>query len=201
MTSFQPSSRRRRVAAAVSTAAVAGLLLASLQFAGAQGPSPAAQRGSACAKADAPAADLRPAELRKAVRCLINDERVARGRAKLTRVRTLQTVAQKHAVAMVATGCLAHRCGEEDELEERIRRAGYFEGADAWQYAESTGCGVSAEAMVTNWMAHGYHRTNLLAKTYSDVGVGAVPEPVESRCEGDYATFAVVFGWRTPPAA
>ena len=199
MTMFQRSFMRPRVAAA-AIAALAVLLVASLGPAGAK-PSPVAARGGPCSNADRPADELTSVELRKAVRCLINAERAGRGRAKLVRDRGLQRVAQKHAATMVATDCLAHRCGDELELEERIRRAGYFEAADAWQYAESTGCGVSAKAMVTNWMAHGYHRINILEETYRDVGVGAVPERVESRCEKGYGTFAVLFGWRTPPIA
>ena len=191
--------RPRVVIAAIAVALVA-LLPVSIQLAGAQGTT-AADRAGPCANADRPAEELTALELRKAARCLINTERAVRGRSKLARKRDLQRVAQKHAVTMVDTDCLAHRCGEEDELEERIRRTGYFEGADAWQYAESTGCGVSAKAMVTNWMAHGYHRVNILEKTYRDIGVGALPKPVESRCDDGYATFAVVFGWRTPPGA
>lgn len=201
MTMFQPSSRRPRVAIAAIAAALAALLLASLALAGAQEPSPAVERGGPCSNAETPADELTAVELRKAVRCLINTERAVRGRSKLVRERGLQRVAQKHVGTMIASDCLAHVCGDELELEERIRRAGYFEGADAWQYAESTGCGVSAKAMVTNWMAHRYHRINILEKTYSDVGVGALPAPVESRCDDGYGTFAVVFGWRTPPSS
>jgi uncharacterized protein YkwD len=192
---------RPRVAVAAVAAALAGLSLASIQLAGATGGAPPAQRGAACGNGDRPAGELTPTELRRAVRCLINAERQARDRTRLVRDRSLQRVGQKHAATMVASDCLAHRCDDELELEERIRRAGYFDGADAWQYAESTGCGMSAKAMVTNWMAHGYHRVNILEKTYRDVGIGAVPEPVDSRCEDGYGTFAIVFGWRTPPGS
>jgi hypothetical protein len=54
--------------------------------------------------------------------------------------------------------------------------------------------------MVTNWMANRFHRVNILEQTYRDIGIGAVAAPVPSRCDDSYATFAVVFGWRTPPA-
>lgn len=201
MIRIQDSPARRRVAVAASVAALGALLLATIQLSGAQGSPATAARGGSCANADRPAAELAAADLRRAVRCLINAERAARDRGKLVRRRDLQRVTQRHAETMVATACLGHRCGDEAELEERIRRAGYLEGAEAWQYAESTGCGVSAKAMVTNWMAHGYHRTNILEKTYGDVGIGAVPEPVAGRCDSGSGTFAVVFGWRTPPAS
>ena len=98
---------------------------------------------------------------------------------------------------MVETDCLAHRCPGEADLESRLRRAGYFAGASSWRYAENTGCGASAEAMVASWMERSYHRINILDQDFREVGVGVSQERVDGRCEQGYATFAVVFGRRT----
>ena len=139
-------------------------------------------------------------QLRKSIRCLVNLQRAVRGRSKLARDRSLQKASQKHAAVMVEEQCLAHACGDEPELPDRVERAGYLEAADTWQVAESTGCGVTAQAMVKNWMADTYHRINILEKSYADIGVGVVQEPIERRCDEDYTTFAVIFGWRAPDA-
>jgi uncharacterized protein YkwD len=197
MNRIKHAAARRPVAIAATLASLGAALLASLAIAAPQ-EAPLERKGP-CGNGDRPVAELTRAEMRRAVRCLINAERFDRDRAKLVRSRELQRAAQRHAATMVATDCLAHTCGDEVDLAERIRRAGYLVGADSWQYAESTGCGASPRAMVTNWMANRFHRVNILEKTYRDVGIGAVPEPVESRCEDSYATFAVVFGWRAPP--
>jgi uncharacterized protein YkwD len=193
------AAARRPVVIAATLASLAAALLASLALAAR--PEPPPERRGPCNNANSPAAELTRAEMRRAVRCLINAERTDRDRTKLTRSRELQLAAQRHATTMAATDCLAHTCGDEVDLAERIRRAGYLVGADSWQYAESTGCGASPKAMVANWMSNRFHRVNILEKTYRDVGVGAVAEPVPSRCDEAYATFAVVFGWRTPPPA
>jgi uncharacterized protein YkwD len=150
----------------------------------------------ACKGADRPAAHLGARKVRKQVRCLINEQRRERGLEELDRSKSLRVASQRHAEAMVANDCLAHRCGDEPDLETRLQRAGYFRDASWWRYAESTGCGPSAEAMVANWMATRYHRENILERAYRDIGVGVADERIESRCDRGYATFAVVFGRR-----
>jgi uncharacterized protein YkwD len=151
---------------------------------------------TACANAGAPAADLGAKQLRKAVRCLVNEQRLARGAGKLTRDSSLERAARRHSKVMVATDCLAHRCGDEDSLERRIAKAGYFEPALAWEYAENTGCAPTAEAMVKSWMASREHRVYMLDRDFRELGVGSTPAPVLSLCEDGYTTFALVVAWR-----
>jgi uncharacterized protein YkwD len=151
-----------------------------------------------CESASLPASDSELRALRRSVRCLINEERAIHGFGKLDRHAALQLASQRHVKAMVETACLAHRCPDEPDLETRLERAGYFDGAESWRYAENTGCGVSAEAMVENWMDTVYHRVNILDEDFHDVGVGVSLKRVAGRCQKDYATFAVVFGERKP---
>jgi uncharacterized protein YkwD len=187
----------RRLLAAAALGAAGAALLASFAIAERSEHSASAARGaSPCSSAAEPAAEASPSELRKSIRCLVNEERAVRGLDKVARVKSLKVASQRHARVMVKTDCLAHRCPGEDDLETRLREAGYFNGARMWRYAENTGCGASAEAMIDNWMDSRYHRVNILARKFSEVGVGVVKKPVDDRCERGYATFAAVFGDR-----
>lgn len=193
------SVRRRRLFAVAAVPMALGVgLLAALGFA--IQPSPAAggtgAAATACAGAGEPAAELPAKQLRKAVRCLVNEERVARGISKLRRDQSLELAAQRHSKVMVATDCLDHRCGDEVNLETRLARAGYFDEATAWEYAENTGCAPTAEAMVASWMASRMHRVYLVDRDFRDLGIGATPAPVASLCEDGYTTFATVVAWR-----
>jgi uncharacterized protein YkwD len=181
--------------AALGVAALGSLAIA----ADATPASDAAARGEAsCELASVAVDDSTVKDLRKSIRCLINEERAVHGFSKLARNSPLQTAAQRHTKAMVSTGCLAHRCPGEVDLETRLDQAGYFDGADSWRYAENTGCGEAAGAMVANWMASIYHRINILDPEFRDLGIGVSKRRVHGRCKKDFGTFTVVFGERTP---
>ncbi len=198
------AGRRRHAVIAGAIAALVVALLASLAIAArpdAPKVAPSAPKAaSACANADRPADEATTKQLRKAVRCLINKQRVRVGAGKLAKHPGLRKAAQRHAKVMVAEACLAHECGDEADLETRIRQTGYLDGAKAWKFAENTGCGASAEAMVANWVASREHRLNLLTKRFRELGVGVVGDPVKGECRAGYATFVVVLGWRKPAA-
>jgi uncharacterized protein YkwD len=195
---MQEARRRRTIAAAAAIAAAGVVVLASLAIAARPGgPTAGSGPGSAaCPTAGEPATHATSRQLRRSVRCLINEERAVRGLAKLARKKSLQKAADRHADAMAETDCLAHRCGDEDDLRTRLRKAGYFRGAKSWRFAENTGCGASAEAMVANWMASRFHRVNILNRKFRDVGVGVTHDRVSGRCDRGFATFAVVHARR-----
>jgi uncharacterized protein YkwD len=204
MTRIQSARRRTLIAAGGALAAVGLVLLTAIAFALRPDPgSAAAGAGVACPGAGQPAAQMNASQLRRAVRCLINEERAARDLSAVVKDQSLKKAAQAHSEVMAETGCLAHQCAGEDDLQTRLRDAGYLDGAEMWRFAENTGCGLSAEAMVANWMATRFHRINILQAKFRDIGIGAVPQRVKGHCERGYATFAVVFGWRdagTPAA-
>ena len=181
---------------AAAIAALAAALLASLAIA--SRPDAGAARGeqSACKGAEKPSVSVSTAQVRKAFRCLVNERRAIHGASPVADSKNLQQAAQAHTVQMVKKGCLAHRCGNEPNLEERIRRSGYLDGASRWQYAENTGCGLSAEAMVANWMASQFHRVNVLEKNFRDVGIGVVQKRTPGQCDVGYSTFTLVFAFR-----
>jgi uncharacterized protein YkwD len=151
---------------------------------------------TSCANAHAPAQELERKALRKALICLINRQREARDLVRLHKNRQLKRAAQRHTNTMVKTDCLLHQCPGEASLEQRIRRSGYFDDAREWAYAESTGCAVTAKAMVARWMDSDFHRGNLLRRKFRDIGVGVSERPVASECKADHATFTAVFGRR-----
>jgi uncharacterized protein YkwD len=156
------------------------------------------EAADACPDASIAVADATVTDLRKSLRCLIGVERTARGLTKLKANEPLATAAQRHVKTMVATACLDHRCPGEVNLNTRLRRAGYFDDATSWRYAESTGCGITAESMFTSWMSSDYHRANILDPEFEDIGVAASQESVPELCEEGLGTFAVVFGTRNP---
>ena len=178
--------RWRRPLAAIGAVAAA-VAVAAASFALASEPTGAevvARGGAPCPLASEPAAQSSTKDMRNSVRCLINQERGVHGFGKLKRDAALQKAAQRHTKAMVSTGCLAHRCPDEANLETRLRDAGYFDGAQSWRYAENTGCGLSAEAMVANWLDSLYHRSQYPRPGLSrhrgwfleETGIGALHE-------------------------
>ena len=191
---------RRRNAATVGGLVAFGVAaVASLAIAANPSPSHGPDRGgSRCDIASVDAADSSIREVRKAIRCLVNEKRAVHGFGKLDYDESLKVASQRHVKTMVETKCLAHQCPNEDDLETRLDRAGYFDGAKSWRFAENTGCGISAQAMFANWLATVYHRVNILDPDFEDIGVGVSHKRVPGRCHKGYATFAVVFGERTP---
>lgn len=191
---------RAPVAVPAAVAIVCALLAGSAVAAPVQPPGPRARAAASdpCPDASTTVTSATVNTLRKSLRCLINVERVARGLPKLTGNEPLQKAAERHVKTMIATGCLDHRCPGEVNLSTRLRRAGYFDGATSWRFAESTGCGMTAESMFTSWMSTDYHRTNILDPEFDDIGVAASQESVPELCDEGLGTFAVVFGTRTP---
>ncbi|HEX2129884.1 MAG TPA: CAP domain-containing protein [Solirubrobacterales bacterium] len=186
-----------RLAAGLVLAAVAIASLASLAVAERQPASTLrAAAADECKKAGTPVGRLSSGAVRNAVLCLVNEERRRHARKPVVQSKALQQAAQRHAEKMAATECLAHQCPGEGSLGSRIRRSGYPAGAKDWEFAENTGCGLSAEAMVKNWLASRYHRLNILDPRFEDLGVGHTRADVKGRCRDAFGTFAAVFAVR-----
>ena len=79
----------------------------------------------------------------------------------------------------------------------RYALGAFIDGVASWRYAENTGCGLSAEAMVATWLDSVYHRVNILDEDFRDMGVGVSQRRVAGRCQKAYGTFTVVFGERS----
>jgi len=181
------------------TAALAAFAAVVVLAGGAQArPAGMAAMTDACPGSDEAVTQSTPGELRKSVRCLILAIRSDRALPKLTRVSSLDLAAKRHVRTMIDTDCLAHKCPDEVDLEKRLRRAGYLDGATTFRFAESTGCGTSAASMVTSWMASPFDRASIVDPGFEDLGVFVSDAASKQLCGDGYGTFAVVFGSRSP---
>src|SRR5262245_4067519 len=190
-----------RLAGAAVVATACAALIASLAFAqggGGGGNGGGGGGPTRCDHADDAIRDVSTPQVRKAVLCLLNHERSRHARSPLSLSKKLGKAAKAHTDTMVKTNCLSHACPGEPDLEARIRKSGYLKGAHRWRFAENTGCGQTAEAMVANWMASKFHRINILGRKFGDVGIGLSDRRVRKRCSQGYGTFTTVFGFRTP---
>lgn len=190
MTSRTPIRRRLPVLG------LAGLL-AALAF-GLPGSAPATAAGGGCKRADSGIDEATAKQLAKAVRCLINDDRTDRGLPRLDLNDDLQKAAGRHNRKMLRDNCWKHKCPGEPDLETRIKRTGYLDGAERWRYAEVFGCHATPALMVDYWLDTQFPRSQLRKQVYRDFGVAAARDQVpKSECDdGNEATYTVVLGYR-----
>jgi uncharacterized protein YkwD len=171
--SLQPI-RGRACRAAVLAAALAALAL----------PAPAAAREEPCPDASAAPGSVADGALRRALRCVVNEERAREGLRRLRPNTDLGDAARSHAADMVARGYFAHeRPGWT--LRGRLRAAGW----DGWVAAETIawGCGGLGvpSAVLAGWLASPPHRAIVLGAKFTRAGVGlAVGAPYPTDCPG-----------------
>jgi uncharacterized protein YkwD len=173
----RPSRRARlRLAPAIVLVTAASGVAAAPAHADAVG-APA----QACAGADAAPDGESSVILRRAVRCIVNNARSARGLPVLRRSRRLGRAAAAHAADMVANHYFAHeRPGWT--LTSRLRSVGWTRDAGE---AIAFGCGGlgTPAAVVSSWMTSPPHLAILLSATFRRVGIGlAVGSPVTMPC-------------------
>jgi uncharacterized protein YkwD len=165
--------RHHRLVRAATTAVAAAAALTAAEPAPAQG----------CRHASASPGDVGNDKLRRAVRCLVNDERAGRDLRPLRRDEALGKAARRHADDMVERGYFAHeRPGST--LRGRLRDAGW-DGAAAAE-AIAWGCGSlgTPRAIVDGWLGSPPHRAILLGR-YNRSGIGlAVGAPEPTDCPG-----------------
>jgi uncharacterized protein YkwD len=156
--------------------AVAAGLAALLLLAGSAAESDA--RGKAgCSKTRAAgkASDtLRRPDARRAVRCLINQERSGRN---LKPKEALTKAAQRHSRYMYKHGCFAHQCAGEPSTVDRIQNAGYMRGASSWRVGEVialNGENATPREIVRQWKNSAGHRAQILSGSYEHLGIGMV---------------------------
>lgn len=192
---------RAVVAAAAALAALCFAIPASSQ-------SPdASVRGTDCGPhVDSTPSEATPRQLRRALGCLINVERAERDRKRLRTNRALTGLAKRHARVMVTEDCFRHQCAGERPLRERIEASGYLAAGGRYGYGENLGCSETPAGMVAVWMDSAFNRRNVLNRRFRHFGIGArqgSPFPRGStQCSPGkgYMTYAVIFGWRKPPA-
>jgi uncharacterized protein YkwD len=127
---------------------------------------------------------------RRAVRCLINDERSARN---LDLRRSLTKAAQRHSRKMYKKSCFSHDCPGEPGTVDRIREAGYMNGASSWRVGEVIALNrdtATPREVVRQWKNSSGHRAQILSSGYEHLGVGVV-------ARGSRAFYTVTLGARS----
>lgn len=144
---------------------------------------PAPAQGAACANASAAPGSVDNGELRRALRCVVNEERARHGLRRLRRDGDLGEAARGHARDMAGRGYFAHeRPGST--LRSRLRAAGWTGSAAAETL--SWGCGGLGvpQAVLDGWLASPPHRKIVLGR-YGHGGFGlALGAPYPTDCPG-----------------
>jgi uncharacterized protein YkwD len=139
-----------------------------------------------CAGANTPATAGPRREMRDAVVCLINDQRVRHHLPPLQASTELDSSAQRWTNAMVSSGQFTHG----SNFAARISAAGFH-----WSFAgENIATGFSTPAQVVRgWMASTGHCQNILNPSFADVGTGVSPHAVRGFATGP-STWTQDFG-------
>lgn len=137
---------------------------------------------------------------RKAVLCLVNRERHARGLKKLDRDRKLQRAAQRHNETMQNKACFSHECPGEASLTRRLQKVGWLGGGlSAWAYGENIAWGSgrygTPRNIVQQWMNSSGHRANILSSRFDEIGVGYSKGTITSK-RTNGAVITTDFGWK-----
>jgi uncharacterized protein YkwD len=143
---------------------------------------------------------LNAKRIRAATICLVNARRRTHRLPPLKANRDLERAAQSYSRLMVRQRFFDHIAPDGSTLDTRVARTRYTLRANAWAVGENLAWGAGARstplATVRTWMASSYHRTQVLATHFRDVGVGitlGAPMPVDQAG----ATYSAVFGGRS----
>jgi uncharacterized protein YkwD len=180
-----------------ATIALALAVFAAVSFA------PSAQaRGAACVNyGDTQPSQLKKREARKAILCLLNEQRAKHGLPAFNRNRKLQRASQKHSARMTGSGCFEHQCPGEGDLVARLGSVDYLLGGLVrWICAENIAWGTTTvgtpSAIMDAWMNSAGHRANILNRDLREVGVGfAKGSPANA--DAPAGTYTTDFGDRS----
>ncbi|HEV2059251.1 MAG TPA: CAP domain-containing protein [Solirubrobacteraceae bacterium] len=174
-------------AAAIAIALSTGLLAVDAFV-----PSAAASV-SACPGAEVPYEPGREQQMRAALLCLTNNERVARGLQPLATAPALEVAAQRHAADTIARNYLSHTAPSPapfgQEPRDRAAAAGYPNGhgnvSASWTVGETIFAGTEdatqlyarPRAAIEAWMASAGHCRAILSPEFRHLGAGIERNP------------------------
>jgi uncharacterized protein YkwD len=132
-----------------------------------------------------------------AVRCEINAIRVANGLRPVGATKALTVAAKRHSWDMVRRHYFAHVSPSGQTVTERVKRAGYLDGARVHHLGENiafgSGSAGSPAAIVQAWMNSPPHRAIILTPDFRDAGVGIARGAPQG---GDGVTYTLDVGRR-----
>jgi uncharacterized protein YkwD len=140
-------------------------------------PSPA--NASACRRfGDGRPERISQREASRAVVCLVDHRRQARGIPTLGSNRRLHRAARRHSRYEERRHCFSHQCFGEPTLFERLKLTGYLlSESTSWVYGEDEawdGRRATPRNVVRSWMRSPGHRSIMLDPSFRDIGVGVV---------------------------
>ena len=173
-----------------------GLLCALVALALALTSAPA-RAAVPCANADMIANRDNLRAFARAVVCLIDVERLQRGRRPFDIDSRLVLAGERHASDMVLRDYFSHFTPAGNDMVERLRRVGYLPEGGDWMAGEVLAWGVfyrcTPRATVDAWLASEPHKAALLDPAFQEAGAGAVlGNPV--RADDGGVTVAVELG-------
>ena len=182
----------------IATAVAAALLAPAATASAADGELPTARPAQQCADADLqPAADNLP-RVRAALLCLHNELRARRGLPTLKENARLRRAAAGHSRTMVSDRFFEHTTPAGVTMTDRILRSRYVDRGEAWTLGENLAWGTGELATprgaIAAWLDSPGHRSNMLKRSYRELGVGVVLGNPSTGNDG--ATYTVDFGVR-----
>jgi uncharacterized protein YkwD len=134
-----------------------------------------------------------------ATRCLLNRERMARGRKPLCESARLERPAAQHSRDMVRRSYFAHTSPGGRSFARRILAARYVRRGQSWTIGENIAWGTAElgtpAGIVRAWMHSPHHRDNVLRSRFRCVGIGiALGVPERGLRDEPGATYTTDFG-------
>jgi len=137
---------------------------------------PAGAGAASCSGADRDPSALGQEATAHVTLCLLNQQRRAHGLARLRGDAKLRRAANSHAGDMVAKHYFDHTSKSGASFVTRIKRTGWTKSRRSWTVGENLGYGTGSYAtpreMVKGWMQSAGHRANILARSFSMIGIG-----------------------------
>lgn len=155
------------------------------------------QAGNGCAESSAvPNDGVGRVRAARAVLCLVNRQRAARGLVVLRFDRRLGLAARGHSADMVARAYFAHDSPSGETPAMRVQRSGYPALHPNYDVGEALAWGFQASPMVLlrTLMRSRSHRAVLLAPGGRDVGIGLTLGAPAAGIPGPSATLVLEVG-------
>ncbi len=169
-------------------------------FAGALLAAPPALAEQACPAANATPANAAKREIIRGTLCQLNRERAHNGLRALKLNKRLARAARRHAHDMARRNYFSHDTLGGGSFVDRIRRAGYLEGARTWTVGENLAWGsqgFSRPRMIMRmWMNSPGHRANILSPSFREIGIGVAYDAPVAGGGQPVGTYATDFGSR-----
>ena len=135
-----------------------------------------ASAAAACRGAGATTKTATTRTLVHATLCILNAKRAGHDLRPLRLNAKLGTAARRHSGAMVRERFFSHTSPNGDTFVDRIRAAGYLEGARSWTAGENIAYGSGSRSTPRSigraWMNSPGHRANILSGSFRSIGIG-----------------------------